>query len=245
MALARPIAAVLFGVVLGSSGTVFARAAPPTGPDVEQPDSPEESAARTPAPRRYYRDPDPPRGWSHGLVWTWWLGAGGGVRGVGLEAGSLHPAAEARLGLGVELAQVDVGRYHQLQIGPWLEAVGDLAGALGEGGLELGLTKEGYNGSSYALRVGGGYGLGSGDRGGALTGSLLFGRRHVLGECAYLYHALGWRAFTTVRTWPTEGRGVAIVVGVEIDPSLLFSSADDRYWWSLDRRNDDHCVVKD
>jgi hypothetical protein len=239
------VALLLLGGALGFSGPAFAQTAPLTDADVAPSDPPAEPVPSRPAPRRHYRDPNPPAGWADAPAWTWWLGAGAGIRGVGPAVGSLRPAVEARLGLGLELTNVYVGRYHQLQIGPWLEAVGDLAGALGEGGLELGLTKEDYNGSFYGLRVGGGYGLGPSDRGAALAGSLLFGLRHVLGECAYLYHAVGWRAFATARVWPTQGRGVTVVVGVEIDPSLLFSSEDDRYWYGLDRYGEHRCEVAD
>lgn len=175
-------------------------------------------------------------------VWTWWLGAGGGARELGPATGSVRPLAELRAGLGLELSSAHISRYHELKVGPWLQATGDLAGALGEGGLELGLTKEVYDGSFYGLRAGGGYGVGPSDRGAAIVGTLLFGRRHTWGKCAYLYRARGWRAFTTVRYWPIEARGMTVVAGVEIDPSLFFSDDDDDYWDQLDHRGPNRCV---
>jgi len=214
------------------------------GVAVADPAAAQEATARPRPPLRYLHG-QPPDGSEDAPAWTWWLGAGGGVRGLGTDAGARpHPLVEARLGLGIELTKLDVGRYHQLQVGPWVQAVGDLAGALAEGGLEAALTKERDDGSFYGLRLGGGYGFGASDRGAALAASLLYGMRHTFGACAHLYHALGWRAFATVRTWPHEGHGVTIVAGLEIDPSLLFSDEDDdRYWERLDGRGEIRCVV--
>jgi len=184
-----------------------------------------------------------PEGESDGPVWTGWLGAGGGARELGPGTGTVRPVAELRAGLGLELSSTYISRYHELKIGPWIQATGDLTGALGEGGFELGLTKERYDGTYFGLRAGGGYGVGPSDRGAAIVGTLLLGRRHAWGECAYLYRARGWRAFATVRYWPTEGRGLTVVAGVEIDPSLFFPDEDEDYWRELNRRNPDHCLV--
>ena len=162
-------------------------------------------------------------------VWTWWLGAGGGARELGSGAGPVRPVALLRVGFGVALTSAAVGRYHEIHLGPWAQAEGDLGGALGEGGLELAMTKERYDGRFYALRAGAGYGVGPSDRGAAISGSLLFGLRHVWGRCAPSYHARSVRAFATVRYWPVEGRGIAIVAGVELDPSLLLPS-DENLW---------------
>ena len=175
-------------------------------------------------------------------VWTGWLGAGGGARELGPATGSVRPVIELRAGLGLEASSAHISRYHELKVGYWIQATGDLGGALGEGGLELALTKEVYDGSFYGLRAGGGYGVGPSDRGAAIVGTMLFGRRHTWGECAYLYRARGWRAFATARYWPTEGRGLTIVAGMEIDPSLFFSDDDDDYWGQLNHRSPDHCV---
>lgn len=185
----------------------------------------------------------PPEGEYDAPVWTGWLGAGGGARELGPATATVRPVAELHAGLGLEVSSAYISRYHELKVGSWLQATGNLGGALGEGGLELGLTKERYNGSYYGLRAGGGYGVGPSDRGAAIVGTLLFGRRHTWGECAYLYRARGWRAFATVRYWPTEGRGLTVVAGLEIDPSLFFSDDDDHYYWDqLDRRSPDHCL---
>ena len=102
------------------------------------------------------------------------------------------------------------------------------------------MTKERYDGRLYALRAGAGYGVGPSDRGAAISGSLLFGVRHVWGRCAPSYHARGVRAFATVRYWPVEGRGIAIVAGVELDP--LCSSRPTKAWDPLTGPSDTSCV---
>ncbi|HEY4184434.1 MAG TPA: hypothetical protein VGP07_05160 [Polyangia bacterium] len=231
------------GVGLGVSSAAFAQATPTDAPDGEP--------ALVAAPRPHSRGPrnpvyhsPPGRRSPDAPDWTWWLGAASGVREVGTGADSLRPAVELRLGLGFELTSVPVASYHQMQIGPWVQALGDLAGGLAEGGLELGLTKETFDGSFSGLRIGGGYGVGPSDRGAALSGSLFFGQRHRYGKCANLYHARGWRAFATARTWPTQGRGVTLVAGVEIDPSLLFSGDDDGYWDALDHGSENRCALE-
>jgi hypothetical protein len=168
----------------------------------------------------------------HRFVWTWWVGAGGGVRG--LDAASTRAIFAPRLGASAVVATTGAGEFHLLLVGPWLEAETQLDGVLGEGGLELVLTPSDNDGKlSYGLRLGGSYGFDDSGRAARISATLTVGLRSVpvLDGCPIGLRFLGFqmatgvRVFATVRTAP-EGHGTTLIGGVELEPSMLFRSID-------------------
>jgi hypothetical protein len=166
----------------------------------------------------------------HLLVWTWWLGAGGGVRGLG--DASTRAIFAPRLGASAVLATTQVSRFHMLLAGPWLSAETQLDGVLGEGGLELAITPSEPDGKlTYGLRLGGSYGFDASGRASRISVTSTIGLRSVpvLAGCPRghrflgLQLATGARLFAAVRTAP-EGRGTTLIGGVELEPSMPFRS---------------------
>ena len=109
-----------------------------------------------------------------------------------------------------------------LLVGPWLGAETQLDGVIGEGGVEVTIAPIAADDLMYGLRLGGGYEYRSAGRAPALSATVLIGFRNApLYSCDILTLAHGVRLFATARD--THGpRGLSMLVGVEIEPSLLF-----------------------
>ncbi|MBL8956194.1 MAG: hypothetical protein JNK82_35810 [Myxococcaceae bacterium] len=169
--------------------------------------------------------------------WTWWLGAGGGLRDFRTAAS--RAVFAARLGAGVSfglatLPDPGYGGPYELRWGPWLGAETQLDGALGEGGLEVSFGQEHHaRWGTYSVRLGGGYGFDAGGPSPHLSITATGGVRSVparyteRGACdppaMPLTHAFasGVRIFATLRVPFAGARGIAFVAGLEFEPSFF------------------------
>jgi tetratricopeptide (TPR) repeat protein len=173
-------------------------------------------------------------------VWTLWIGGGGGVRDLGSGPRSF---AAGRAGLSLVVADGGFSRFYGMIDSLWGEAeLQTGGGVLGEGGLELGAIPTQGTHPSYAVRLGGGYGPAAGRHRGLLSATLLAGTRFVPESCAPLTLARGARLFVTVRA-PVDGTAaVALLGGVEVEPTMLLPPYSAREWIPHDG-GDGGCTV--
>jgi hypothetical protein len=184
--------------------------------------------------------------------WTWWLGAGGGKRGIGGNKSANKVVGAVRLGASASLdfpTPDALGDEYELRWGPWLMAETQLDGALGELGVELAMTPIKVARLAYALRLGGGY---SKDKQGGtpeVSATLTVGTRSLSagggdddddgddgkgkesqssGSSGF---ANGIRGFFTFRNPPPKsGHGLTFLLGVEITPALLLPPYTKQRW---------------
>jgi hypothetical protein len=178
------------------------------------------------------------------VEWTGWIGGGGGVRGTPPDPVTGDERARgmvvARAGLGATLGLATLGRGghggdYELRWGPWFGGELQPGGALVEGGLELLFTQTRHaRWGTYALRVGAAVGDATVGDAPHLSITLTGGVRPVVGR--EVQHGAcdptpprrihGWasgaRLFVTVRGPADDDHGIAVVSGLELEPSFLF-----------------------
>ncbi len=170
--------------------------------------------------------------------WTWWIGVGGGAREVGIVGERGLVALELGGAVTFPFATVGHPGYGgpvHLRVGPWIQGETAFDGVLGEGGLELliGQVRHARWGT-FGLRFGGGYGIDEVGTSAHLAATLYWGVHSVpdrywpRGACddphprATHAFATGFRIFATGRWLAEDGRGFALIAGIEIEPTYLF-----------------------
>lgn len=172
------------------------------------------------------------------LEWSWFVGGGGGVRGVGqagAETGLLRVGGEVDLAVG----RIDRPRGHSaVRMGLYALAETTFDGALGEAGVELDLGEywSWQNGAAW-LRVGGGGGAGPWGAAAHLSVTYLVGANstaertevrpcceNLPGSCdvapfarPHAYTPL-LRLFVTLRASLGDDRNGIALIGIEADP---------------------------
>ena len=190
---------------------------------------------------------------------TFWIGGGAGAQDVGIAAS--RALFRARAGAGVSFgfqspkarraAREGIPPYSlwspfEFRWGPWLAGETNFNRLLGEGGLELLLSRfTSKDRGTFTLRAGGAYGRDDAGSSRQLSFTLTGGLRSVPARAAFggacddswakpkgHAYAHGARVFVTLRVSALggDGRGPSLLGGIEIDPSLFFPPYTRRKW---------------
>jgi len=193
------------------------------------------------------------------LQWSLWIGGGGGQRDIGTRRRRSVIAPRIGAGLSFRLTAFNHSAY-ELRWGPWLVGETQLDGGLGEGGLALMLVPIRAARAAYELRAGGGLFADRLSRSGEVSVTLTCGTRSVApsgssaarsgsdsdsadeaeagdpedatarGGPDTLAFANGVRVFVEGRSVPVRGRGISVLGGLEITPSLFFPPYKSERW---------------
>ena len=191
------------------------------------------------------------------LQWSLWIGGGGGQRDIIRRRRRSVIAPRIGAGLSFRLTAFNHSAY-ELRWGPWLVGETQLDGGLGEGGLALMLVPTRAARAAYELRAGGGFFADRLSRSGEVSVTLTCGTRSVApsgssaarsgsdsgseaeagdpedaparGGPDTLAFANGVRVFVEGRTVPVRGRGISVLGGLEITPSLFFPPYKSERW---------------